>query len=32
MNQSNAMRIIYCRFALTLAAVVLLLANLHPIH
>jgi hypothetical protein len=24
--------VIYCRFAFTLAAVVLLLASLHPIH
>jgi len=32
MNRSRAMRVIHCRFALTLAAVVLLLANLRPIH
>ena len=31
MNRSSALRVIYCRFALTLVAVVLLLANLHLI-
>jgi hypothetical protein len=32
MSQGSVMRVIYCRFAFTLAAVVLLLASLHPIH
>jgi hypothetical protein len=32
MNRGSAMRVIHCRFAFTLAAVVLLLASLHPGH
>jgi hypothetical protein len=32
MNRSDAMRMIYCRFAFTLVAVVLLLASLHIGH